>query len=299
MNVTARIEDHRANPFDAEERGPAQPGLWACPEAGVLYLAAYGIEGEAIVSLEWKLPEATTCEAYEGIAATGSHHRYHVSARDRPDGTTSIGGGTGGGGLIVSAFAGPLHSDELRPGQGATAWGGGFEDRQLASGVHRYTIANSAWGPWETGLTDGAAFLFMLACEGPVELRELLSTGTLHLFDEGDMAVGAGVDVFLAGGASGGRALDTEMPKGGTLQALGYAFAGVGALRVSDENGSIQRTFAPDRPAEVDRDLPAGVLSVDLVQTGSFVIAAGMAYGPLEPIDPAPVVGTPQADDGS
>lgn len=159
--VTGLLEKRRDDPF--ADRPPMEPRLETCGEAGTFLLVAHGLEGEQALELSWSFPQGTECEGAIGEAAVGGHHNYHVAGWDRPDGTSTVGAGSGGGGLIVGAFAGPVHT---RDGDGATAWAGSIEEG-FGEGEHRYRTATNGWGAWNTTLTEGGALFVALVCEGP------------------------------------------------------------------------------------------------------------------------------------
>lgn len=287
--IPSQIRDHDESPF--ADRPQAEAQLLACPDAGVFALAAYGLEGEDVLSMTWEVPGTTTCEGWTGVAATGGDVRYYISSWERPDGTATVGLGSGGGGFLVSAFAGSTDTDTLVPGSGGTAWGGHFEDRTFDAGIHRYTAANNAWGGWDTSLSDGAPLLFLLACEDTIRFDRFQTSPTLEMFHhDSDMDTGAGASAFAVGDASIGRALATELPSDGVLRTVGYAFTGAGALVIEDDNGTTHHPYHPTSSARIQHAVPAGPLTVDLAQTGDLAGAAGAVHGALEAIAAGDVV---------
>lgn len=293
-NVTASIRSHSEDPF--ADRPTRNATLRTCGDEGVFLLAAYGLQGTDVVSLAWDVANEARCSGYLGKAAAGGSHRYYVAGWERPDGVPTVGGGSGGGGSPVVS-AGPVSTDEITAGSGGwTAWGGGFENRSLAEGVHRYTIANKAWSPVDSSLTDGAAFLVMLACEAPIEFLGFGTSSVLHMFSYRDQEAGASAWEHAAAGvwasASTGRGLDVDLSTPVVLRASAFVFDGAGVLRVSDGNGTEEQIISGTDGLSVHRDVPEGSLTVDFAQTGRLAVVSGAAHGSFEPMSEEDVVGT-------
>lgn len=249
--------------------------------------------------MRWSIPQKTTCSWGVGESVTDSYHPFHVGRWSLPGGRTEISAGTGSGGLIVSAFAGPVSTDEIAgPPGGATAWGAGSTNKTLAAGRLEFAVASPAWGALDTELTDRAALRVLLACEEPVTFKGLSSPETLALFESRSQDNGAGATGPLVTGVLAGRALDAQLADGGSLMGLGLAFEGGGVRQVDTPGSPSWHAFAPDRSVKGNRSVEPGAVTVDLVEGGAGLTAVGAAFGPLQPVPASSVVPAPNASQG-
>lgn len=286
-NVTTLLEAKDEDPFG--DRPPLKPRLDACGHEGVFLLAAHGLEGTMALELTWSFPESASCETFEGAAATGGHHQFHVDGWDHAQADPTVGFGTAGGGSEI--FAGPVDSEELREeGNGKTAWAGASEI-DLAKGEHSFVAATNGWGSWDNGLTEGAALLQIRVCDGSFSFEGARTASSLHLFSHHDMDQGAGAIGPRFSGASAGQALDVELGEEARLRAGGFAFAGAGAMQIADAETEDRHTFGPEEPLRVVQDVPEGPLTVTQARGGALVVTAGAVYGGMTPIAEGAIVG--------
>lgn len=285
-NLTDLLEARDEDPF-GERDWPSKPMLRVCGQEGAFMLLAEGLEGSQLLQLSWRFPQETGCKGDYGVATTDGHHRYYVSAQEGPEEAVLFGYGSGGGGLIVDAFAGPVDTRDVEPGQGATSWSSSI-DEDFAAGDHRLQFAVKGWGGWDTSLTEGAAFFLGLVCEDPFSFEGTATSSELHLFSHRDMETGAGAGVSLAE-ASAGQALDVSLDKEARLALGSFAIAGAGVVEVDTPTSRYREPFHPQASVHILEDMEPGDLTVSLARSGVTAVV-GAVYADLVPIPAEEIV---------
>lgn len=286
-NVTALLEAKHEDPFG--DREPLEPRLDACGDQGAFLLAAHGLAGEALVELTFAFPKPASCEGYTAAAAMGGHHRFQIAGWDHVEQEPTVGIGTARTGSEV--FVGPLDSRELvQEENGTVAWGGSLEI-DPAAGEHSYVAGANGWGAWEAELTEGAALLHILVCDGSFSFEGVQSASTLHLFSHHDMGQGAGAGGPVDSGASAGQALDVELEEEARLRAGAFTFEGAGAMQIADAETEERHAWGPRESLGIVRDVPEGPLSLTQARGGSPSVIAGAVYADVAPVAADAILG--------
>ncbi len=286
-NVRAFIAEKREDPFGNEST--LDPAFLACPEEGILLLAAHGIEGAKALQFSFTVPEETTCDAYRAVALGGAHHRYYGAWWDQPDQVVSYGGGWGGGsGLPVSVFAGPIDTDEAVTdavgGPGFTGFGGSSHEVTFRAGEHVFTFASPHWMAWENSLTQGAALVFMIACEDALAFEHAHEASMFEMFSDRSLQAGAGASTSLSG-ASAGHAVSTSLEEEGMFRGVGYAFEGAAGIHLMHEEGTSEHLIAPQEGWTHAEAVPEGPFEATLAQAGTLTGVIGLVNEPMPPTD--------------
>lgn len=288
-NLTDLLQSRDEDPFGDRE-WPSEPVVRDCGEQGAFMLLADGLEGSQVLQLSFTFPEATACRESDGVAATGGHHRYYVRVHDRPEETTLEGFGSGSGGFIVDAFAGPVDTRDLEDGQGGTAWGGSDEGG-FAAGGHHLQFAAKGWGSWDSSLTEGGAFFLGLVCEDGFSFEGAATASERHLFSHRDMELGAGAQASWVE-TSAGRALDVSLDQEARLALGSFAISGAGAVQVDAPGSTHRETAHPESSIRILEDTQAGEVTVFSAQAGRAVPVVGAVYADLTPTDIEKIVGS-------